>query len=70
MIDTATRRQARGGEQHEVATAPRPTVAQGTSAMDRRSHGKPPDSLFLVDSRFRGNDGKWRPRTPAQGGVP
>ena len=70
MIDTATPRQARGGEQHEVATAPRPTVAQGTSAMDRRSRGKSPNSLFLVNPRFRGNDGKWRPCTPVQGGVP
>ena len=70
MIDTATPRQARGGEQHGVATAPRPTVAQGTSAMDRRSQGKSPNSLFLEDSRVRGNDWKWRPRTPVQGGVP
>ena len=28
--------------------------------MDSRFRGKYPNSLFLVDSRFRGNDGKRR----------
>ena len=69
MIDTSTPRQAQSEEQHELATTPSPAVVQGTSVMDLRSHGKLPNSLFLVDSRFRGNDGKWRPRTPVQGGV-
>ena len=35
-----------------------PAAAQGTSAMDSRLDGESPDSLLLMDSRLRGNDGK------------